>query len=561
MTQPSDPPTVEREQSPQRPGPERGQAAREWLRDRQSSLIGGVLVVVAAIVLFSKFSTEALLQRDESIYVYGSIRFAHGVAPYASIFDPKTPGTTIVGGFAAKIAMLVHANAVHAIRAEFFVISVLTVLAVYVLALELSDSVLGALTAGLAFCCYSRFANDAAAGPDPKTAGVLFMVLCMWLLIRRRWFAGGIMGGLAFLFWQPLMWFPLIAVVAAAVYSDRATRRRTALSAAGGVVFPVVVVTIYFAVAGAFSDFVQATLVYPLTGTAHPPETFAEHFTRIPNVLAVYPLTAIIFWVGTACLVIAIVLRMRAASVRAVLLSPLVLIVTVTFVLNLIYALYDFQFTPDTLPFLPYPVLGVAVLVGDLSRRWDSPAVGRAVGVVALVVALVTCTFAFVRYQSPRDKAHTLVGQLRSACGLNRLIGTGPFVELGDPTQLVLTRRSNSSKYIYLSAGVDQWKIDRTSGGLHGWVREILAQHPQVVGLDGWHSPITPQMKTLLIEAGYVHRYIGPWRVFVTPAARQRAHKVDVRLSRRPEQVALNRQHTPLPAKVPCPVHHLRSGG
>ncbi len=129
--------------------------------------------------------------------------------------------------------MLVHANALHAIRAEFFVISVLTVLAVYVLALELSDSVAGAVTAGLAFCCYSRFADDAAGGPDPKTAGVLFMVLCMWLLVRRRWFAGGIMGGLAFLFWQPLMWFPLIAVVAAAVYSDPAPSPSPCAGSAG----------------------------------------------------------------------------------------------------------------------------------------------------------------------------------------------------------------------------------------------------------------------------------------------------------------------------------------
>ncbi len=99
--------------------------------------------------------------------------------------------------------------------------------------------------------------------------------------------------------------------------------------------------------------------------------------------LAVYPLTAVIFWVGTACLVITIVLRLRAAPARTVLLSPLVLIVTLTFVLNLLYALYDFQYTPDTLPFMPYPVIGAAVLVGELTRRAASQTVARAVAVVA----------------------------------------------------------------------------------------------------------------------------------------------------------------------------------
>ena len=74
--------------------------------------------------------------------------------------------------------------------------------------------------------------------------------------------------------------------------------RRPDLQASIGLAFPVVVVAIYFAVAGAFSDFVQATVLYPLTGTAHPPETLRQHFTRIPKVLAVYPLTAVIFWVG-----------------------------------------------------------------------------------------------------------------------------------------------------------------------------------------------------------------------------------------------------------------------
>ncbi len=63
-------------------------------------------------------------------------------------------------------------------------------------------------------------------------------------------------------------------------------------------------------------------------------------------------------------------------------------------------------------------------------------------------------------------------------------------------------------------------------------------------------------MKMLLRDAGYVRRYIGPWKVFVTPAARQRARQVNVRLSEFPEPVALNRQHKPLPPKVPCPLVH-----
>jgi hypothetical protein len=529
------------------------QDALDWLGQRRRALLGGLAVTVAAVALFTRFSVDMLLSRDEAIYVYGSIRFAHGVAPYASIFDPKTPGATLLGGFAAHLATLQPASALHAIRAEFFVVALLAVLAVYVLALELSGSVGGAITAGVAFCCYTRFAQDALGGPDPKTAGVLFMVLCMWLLVRRRWFAGGVMGGLAFLFWQPLMWFPLIAVVAAAVYSAPHRRRRGALVAAGGAAAPVAVVAIYFALAGAFSDFVRTAFIFPLVGTVRAPETLGQHLTRIPGVLWVYPLTAAVFCVGTACLVLAVVLRLRSAPAREVLMTPLVLIVAATFVLNLLYALYDFQWTPDTLPFMPYPVLGAAVLIGELQGRVASVAVGRVVAAAGVVLALVGASVAWAQYQTPTSKARNLSGQLSSACGLSRLVGTGSFVELGDPTQLVLTGRTSTSPFIYLDAGVDQWKVDHTAGGLQGWLHEILAQHPPVIGLDGWYTPITPRMKLLLRKAGYVHRFIGPWRVFIAPAARLRSRAVNVLLSTHPTPIALTRQHRRLPAQVPCP--------
>lgn len=530
--------------------PSRRTAAVGWLHQQRDALLGALVTLVAAVVLFTRFSLNDALERDESIYVYGSVRFAHGTPPYTSIFDPKTPGTTLLGGFAAKFAMWIHHDPFHMIRAEFFVISVLAVLAVYLLAFELTASVAASVTAGVTFCCYARFAADALGGPDPKTAGVLCMVVCMWLLLRRRWFGAGIAGGLAFLFWQPLMWFPLIAVVAGFLYAER--RRSAVLRALGGALFPIAVVAIYFAVAGAFSTFVDAAFVYPLTGTAHSPESFGAHFTTIVRVLAIYPLTAVIFWFGTACLVVAIVLRARAGSIREVLRSPLFVIVAATFVLNLLYALYDFQFTPDTLPFMPYPVIGIAVLVADLRARADSAAGRRAVAAAGVALAVVAATLAGFKYHEPADENATLVGQLRNACGLNRVIGHGHFVELGDPAQLVLTKRVNPSNYIYLSAGVDQWKIDHTRDGLHGWFNQILARHPQVIGLQGWRSPVTDQMRELLRGAGYVRRYIGPWRVYVTAKARARSRAVDVQLTTQRQPVATDRSFRLLPANGRC---------
>src|SRR6185437_4766731 len=94
-----------------------------------------------AVVLYTRFSINQRLWRDEAIYVYGAQRFAHGVPPYASIFDPKAPLATILGGLVALLARGLGLSDIKGIRLEFFVFSVLTVLAVYLVAKRLWSSV------------------------------------------------------------------------------------------------------------------------------------------------------------------------------------------------------------------------------------------------------------------------------------------------------------------------------------------------------------------------------------------------------------------------------------
>ena len=70
----------------------RGRAARF------APAAGALLSLLIALVLFLQFSIDDVLKRDEAIYAYGGQQLAEGVAPYASVFDPKTPLAT---GFAA----------------------------------------------------------------------------------------------------------------------------------------------------------------------------------------------------------------------------------------------------------------------------------------------------------------------------------------------------------------------------------------------------------------------------------------------------------------------------
>src|SRR3978361_1727049 len=111
--------------------------------------VGGLVSVAVAVALFTRFDIDGALSRDEGIYAYGGQQLAHGVPPYASIFDPKAPLATMIAGVAAWLARLLGRSDVAAIRGAFFLCAVLTVLAVYLLAVRLFGSVLGGLTAAV----------------------------------------------------------------------------------------------------------------------------------------------------------------------------------------------------------------------------------------------------------------------------------------------------------------------------------------------------------------------------------------------------------------------------
>lgn len=520
--------------------------------DNWQVLAGGAGVFLTALALYTRFSINGELGRDESIYAYGAQRFAHGVAPYASIFDPKTPGATLLGGFAAAFARLIGSNQLHMIRVAFLVVSILTAVAVYLLAHELFKSVPGAIAAGAAFTCFTKFSHDALIGPDAKTPGVLFFVLAMLFMVRKRWFAGAIFAGLAFIVWQPLFWFGLIAIVGAAIDAGQGNRLREALRALAGAAIPTAVLAVYFLVAGAFHDFFTAAFLYPLTGTQRAKESLKAHFLHPFHVINHYPLSATVFWIGTVALVAVVVVEFARRGARAALTAPLFLIVFVTFLLNILYALTDFQGDPDTLPFLPYPALGIGGAVAGVFPLLKQPTARRAATGVVLAGSLALAAIGWVSFSNAKDNNNDLLQQLRTACGVSRIVGKGTLVSLGNPAAFVLTNRVSRTNYIYLNAGVDTWKIHHTKGGLAGWEQQVIAGRPSVITVDGWSSRYEKAMIQFLSQSGYRKSFVGRWRVWLTPQAVAKARQVGVQLTQARQQLAQTTSGHKLPAKVPC---------
>src|SRR5439155_2139487 len=163
------------------------------LRPR-AALVGWLALLFTLLLaagLFTLFSIDARLSRDDAIFLYGAQQFVKGVPYYRSIFDAKTPLSPMLAAVGVEAAKILGANQVHAARIVFLVFACGTVGGVQLLVRWLWDSVLAGVVSSVAFLAFPGFAIDALGGPDAKTPGIAFSVFSMALLVRRRWLAGG----------------------------------------------------------------------------------------------------------------------------------------------------------------------------------------------------------------------------------------------------------------------------------------------------------------------------------------------------------------------------------
>jgi MFS family permease len=512
-----------------------------------------VASLAVAVALFTRWGITGTLSRDESIYAYGGQRLAHGLPPYASIFDPKGPGATMIAGLGAGIARLVGDNQLAAIRFGFFLCSCLTVLAIYLLAARLWNSVVAGLVAAIVLASFNGFAADALSGPDAKTPGVLAFVLSMWLLLRRQWFLAAIAGSVAFLVWQPLIIFPVMAVVVAACNSPARERLKAAGFAAAGAVLPVAAVIIYFAAAGALRIFFESAFEFPATGIVRPKETVGDRLHRIATVVReYYHVSGVLFWIGLVLLVLLVLVHLAQgrSNLRQALRDPLVLVVLVTALGVAGYACFDFQGYPDVLPLLPYPALGLAGAAAAVLRLLRRSSIRLVATAGALVGLSVLTAFSWVWFTEDPTNDNGLRAQRADACAVERMLGPdGRLQALGDPVALVMTDRRNPDNYIYLTSGVDLWKVSHTPGGFDGWTAQIHAADPAVVTLGGnWHNELRDRMQGWLLSDGYRMHYVGSWHILITSAARARAQLQGVTLTARPTLFATGAAGHELPA-------------
>jgi hypothetical protein len=489
--------------------------------DRRLAWAGAAFALVAGALLYTRFSLDDNFRRDEAIYAYAGQQLIRGVPMYVSIFDPKTPLAGMIAGLGAWWAKLFGGDDLHAMRIVFCAFAVAAVVGIYALGLQLWRSTLAAIAGAVAFIAFRGFAIDALGGPDAKTPGIAFGILAMLLLLRRRWFWGAFAGSLAFLVWQPLITYVLVAGLGALLLAERDTRGRAFVRVMAGAALPVAAIAVYYAIEGALPQLVEAAVRFPLTGVERGPETLGQRLSAIWEVSKLgYEAGHWVLWGGLVAAIVVLPLRVRRER-RGVLGNPYAVIVIGSLLPLVAFTLRDFQGYPDLYPFLPYAAVGVGGAVAEISRLHGS--VRRVVTAVAAAAVAAGLVATWIWYSQPRDRDTALVAQRADAAMLQRVAGPrGTVWALGDPTSLVLTHRRNPSRFIYLGSGVAHWMISHDAGSVAGWQARIRAADPAVVVLGGWDGPIASEMAAWLGQ----HRdpaAIGKWLVFLKPAVRQAA--------------------------------------
>jgi len=317
--------------------------------------------------------------------------------------------------------------------------------------------------------------------------------------------------------------------VAAPLVSAPGRRRAAFLRALAGVAIPLAVTVLAFAAAGALSKLFEAAFDFPLTGIIRGKQTLLDRLHLIHRVVdSGYAHTYWLLWGGVAVLcALAVVRVVRSRSdLRAVVSDPLVLVVMGTAIPLAAFTAKDFEGYPDVYPALPYAAIGAGGAVAFLAARITRPAWRRAgaAACLAFVAALTVASWSWFDAASAPPNGG-LAAQRSSAALVQRALLPGePFYALGDPAPLVVTRRRNPRRFVYLSSGVAIWDMRRTPGGFDDWKRRFLAARPGMVMISGWKSDCQRAVAAWL-PSHFVPARVGSWYVFVSRRVLERARR------------------------------------
>jgi len=468
------------------------------------------VVAVAATAVYWQHGFDGVLSRDLAIYSYAGQRVADGVPPYLGILNRAGPLAHAIPAVGVVAARLLGIDELLGMRLLFLAISVASICVAYALGRDLFRSRLAGLAGAAALLTCGGFITYATGGPREKTAMVLFLFCTLWATQRQRWFLAGLFLGLATLVLQ-IAFVPGFTAVTVAALAMRG-RRVSALVrfAAGGLVTAAVAVG-YFAAVGALSEAVDAFLLIN-AGYSQAHAFAGQLATSWSSFQGGYGRVGV--WVIGGGLAALAVLSLVSLSPRHWRREPPVVPLSAfgaSGAVAVLWTLRDFDSWPDAFLVLPYVALGIGALAKVAVDHL--PARVAAAFVIAWCVAAVVAAAHFA--VSTHD--HRLTEQRRSvAAVVDQLPADATFMSINAPQALVLTGRTNPTRFQTFSSGLDRYMADTYPGGLRGFARSTRRSRPTIITHYGSMRPFVAE----ILARSYVRLGRAPgWTWYVDTSA------------------------------------------
>lgn len=488
------------------------------IRSRLYEPLPALLVFLAAAAIYGAHGFDGPLSRDGANHFYAGQRMVDGVPPYVSIFNHKTPLTSMLAGLGVMLAGLLGRDEVATVRSLFYLISCATVVSVYLLGRSLFRSRRAGLLGAATFLAFVDFGGHAVSGPHPKTPVVLFETLSLLAMCRRRWLLAGLCGSLAFLTWQPLAIFPLVTLILAAACPPE-TRLRAVSHTLAGIGVPLAVTAGYFLSHGALDDLLDGSILFNVRYLDRGQTAALSNLRSIGRTLwRAYGATALPIAIGFAVMLGLYVraIRRRRAWREALANDPFAPIL-LTFPAPVAWSLLDFQASGDLFVFLPYVAVAFGYALHRAAETLESRTARWTPAPVPTLLAAGVCAalVAWPWLQPRREAAFDLESQQAVAAEIRQRFGEEPrFVSIGAPQLLVLLQASNPNRYPFIINGIDHHIDANTLGGFEGWLSELEAWGPDVIAVGPTSGRHVPKLMRW-IESRYDGQGRGPWKLYV----------------------------------------------